>query len=193
MTAPDPLERWAHLRAALSKAESGYRKQRLCPGGWSSPRGPELEQLMAALEEVSGIYLAAGDALRAEIRAFFHSSKVIRVWLLNLARSLTDRGEAGGGEPEFLLALAAMSIENNHSDYRDTFVLLGRLYHRALRIGIDPRPLFDQAAQLSSGERDFEYNHSSMREFLHRFEQSAFFREDVFPYLEADRLALERH
>jgi hypothetical protein len=189
---PGFAERWPGIQASWAQIEADYQRQRLRPSGWEPPQGEELEKLVATLEEVCRLYLETADANRRTIRDFFKSSYVVPRYLLGLAHSLADQIETGGGEGACLIALAAISIENNRTDYRDTFVILGRLYHRALRAGLDPRRLFDRAARLSSDQIDFDYNRSSMREFLSRFEQSAFFQADVAPYLGAEQLPLEK-
>ena len=52
--------------------------------------------------------------------------------------------------PALRLALAAVSIDNCSADYRDTLGVLLKLYTRAERAGIDPRPPFEAAAALSA-------------------------------------------
>jgi hypothetical protein len=77
--------------------------------------------------------------------------------------------------------LAAVSIDDDGTDFRDTYVALGDLYIAAARCGMDPRPYFDEAAEISSGVSNIEQ--TSMRDFLLRFEGSAYFGEAVAPNL----------
>jgi hypothetical protein len=60
-------------------------------------------------------------------------------------------------------------------------VVLGALYVSAVRCGIEPGPYFDEAAAISSGVSNIEQ--TSMRDFLLRFEGSAYFEEAVAPKL----------
>ena len=58
---------------------------------------------------------------------------------------------------------------------------LGDLYIATVRCGADPRPYFDEAAEISSGVSNVE--RTSMRDFLLHFEGSAYFGEAVAPKL----------
>jgi hypothetical protein len=77
------------------------------------------------------------------------------------------------------LGLAAVSIDDNGTDFRDSYVALGDLYVCAVRCGIEPGPYFEEVAQISSGVPNIEQ--TPMRDFLLRFEGSAYFGEAVAP------------
>jgi len=79
------------------------------------------------------------------------------------------------------LGLAAVSIDDNGTDFRDTYVALGALYLSAVRCGIEPGPYFEEAAEISSSVSNMEL--TPMRDFLLRFEGSAYFEEAVAPNL----------
>jgi hypothetical protein len=79
------------------------------------------------------------------------------------------------------LGLTAISIDDNGTDFRDSYVTLGNLYVCAVRCGMEPGPYVEEAATLSSGVPNIEQ--VSMRDFLLRFEGSAYFREAVVPKL----------
>ena len=79
------------------------------------------------------------------------------------------------------LGLAAVSIDDNGTDYRDTYVALGDMYVCAVRRGMEPVTYFEEAAEISSGVSNIEQ--TSMRDFLLRFEGSAYFGEAVAPKL----------
>ena len=80
------------------------------------------------------------------------------------------------------LGLAAVSIDDNGTDFRDTYVALGALYLCAVRCGMEPGSYFEEAAEISSGVSNMEQ--TSMRDFLLRFEGSAYFGESVAPKLD---------
>jgi len=79
------------------------------------------------------------------------------------------------------LGLAAVSMDDNGTDFRDTYVVLGDLYVCAVRCGMEPEPYFQEAADISSGVPSI--GQTSMRDFLLRFEGSAYFGEAVAPKL----------
>lgn len=58
---------------------------------------------------------------------------------------------------------------------------LGELYIGAVRCGMEPGPYFEEAAEISSGDSNMEL--TPMRDFLLRFEESAYFGESVAPKL----------
>jgi hypothetical protein len=79
------------------------------------------------------------------------------------------------------VGLAAVSVDDNGTDFRDSYVALGDLYISAVRCGMEPGPYFEEAAEISSGVSNIEQ--ASMRDFLLRFEGSAYFEEAVAPTL----------
>ena len=80
------------------------------------------------------------------------------------------------------LGLAAVSIDDNGTDFRATYVALGALYLCAVRCGMESGSYFEEAAEISSSVSNMEQ--SSMRDFLLRFEGSAYFGESVAPKLD---------
>jgi hypothetical protein len=78
--------------------------------------------------------------------------------------------------------VAAVSIDDNGTDFRDTYVALGALYLCAVRCGMEPGSYFGDAAEISSSVSNMEQ--TSMRDFLLRFEGSAYFGESVAPKLD---------
>jgi hypothetical protein len=77
--------------------------------------------------------------------------------------------------------LAAVSIDDNGTDFRDSYMALGDLYICAVRCGMEPGPYFEEVAEISSSDPNIE--RISMRNFLLRFEGSAYFGETVAPKL----------
>jgi hypothetical protein len=83
------------------------------------------------------------------------------------------------------LAFAALSLEDKVQDFRDTYLALGIVWHRAHRAGLDPRPALERVAALSSG------GDAGFATFLRSLESSAFLADDVLPHLERPALAYE--
>lgn len=87
-------------------------------------------------------------------------------------------------DPRWLwLGLAAISIENNSIDFRDTYIILGRLYLTATRAGIDPKPAIQAVAKVSATDVKGSTSPIPMRKFLDKFHKSSYFREKVSPQL----------
>lgn len=104
----------------------------------------------AVLDTVCTAYLHADPAERSAIRqvvAGRDSGAWVRHYADQLAKQLTSP------DSELLRrAIAAVSIENCASDYRDTITSLADLYVRAEELGIDPRPHFAAIAELSDDQ-----------------------------------------
>jgi hypothetical protein len=120
--------------------------------------------------------------LRSEIRTSFSEWTFVRGRMLARAWPFADRLADTCDERWLRLGLAAVSIDDNGTDFRDTYVALGALYLCAVRCGMDPRPYFEEAAEISSGASNTEP--TSMRDFLLRFKGSAYFGESVAPKLD---------
>lgn len=108
--------------------------------------------LHTLLDEVCPAYLEAPAVDREAVRAAVQSRRSmpdrVRAYAEMLAKSIRSPQDIDA----LSAALAAMSIENCASDYRDTLLTLAEIYVRAERAGIDPRPHFDSVAGLSSAE-----------------------------------------
>ena len=133
-----------------------------------------LEGLYGVLGEICELYLRSNDAFRAEIRAAFERAASLLVHLLNLIAKASLEIPRGDAADWLKIGLVAASIEDNRTDFRDTYMALGGLYVAAARAGLEPVPYFRDIAALSS-ER--------MRQFLGSFDRSAFFAADVIPHL----------
>jgi hypothetical protein len=77
-------------------------------------------------------------------------------------------------------------MEDNESDFRDTYIALGELYLKATRLGIDAASEFEYVSSISSDTpRPAPSRLGNMRDFLGKFQQSAFFASYVKPKLGA--------
>ena len=91
-------------------------------------------------------YLAADPAERAALRNAVRRNRAL--WNTTGPDALTSylaHLDANGTAVESLrAALTACSLTGGYGDWRDTVAWLTRLWHRAVRRGIDPAPHFDQ-------------------------------------------------
>ncbi|HET6883947.1 MAG TPA: hypothetical protein VFI31_27585 [Pirellulales bacterium] len=125
-----------------------------------------------ALECLCTSYLQCGSATRAEVRAFVAQRESLCTFVLSYAIGLTAQVTSVDDTSKLILALAAMSIENCGCDYRDTLTTLADLYVGAEEIGIDPKPVFEAIAELST-DSPTSGGCESLMEILRHFERCA--------------------
>ena len=171
------MDLWQGLKILRMDArQASYRRSRLL-----APLG-ELAHQQGGKELPSDLELACRLYLRREIRDSFEVWTAVRGRMLAKAWSFADRLADTCDYRWLRLGLAAVSIDDNGTDFRDTYVALGALYLCAVRCGIQPGPYFEEAAEISSSASNMEL--TSMRDFLLRFEGSAYFGESVAPKLD---------
>jgi hypothetical protein len=95
-----------------------------------------------------------------------------------IPRVIVDRASA---VQSLRLALAAASLADQNAEIRDLYVHLGAAWVMFERAGIDPRPMFREAADWSSTVD--QPVGIPIRRFLLGFEDSAFFHSSVLPRL----------
>lgn len=134
---------------------------------------PELSRL---LDRLCAAYLGCDSGGRAEIRTCAAERKNLAGALRSYASDLAARIRRPEDAPILRRALAAISIENCGSDYRDTSMILADLYVRAEEVGIDPKPLFEAAGDLST-DAPTPGGCESLAGVLRRFESHAVVRE----------------
>ena len=110
---------------------------------------PEIEALV---DEMCIAYLQAKSRMRAAIRAAVEEKRAIANGLFNYVYRSAERLRSGGDSTALKLGLAAISIENCATDFRDDFVALAELYVAAEEAGLDPKPVFAEVAGLSSAQ-----------------------------------------
>ena len=142
---------------------------------------PGGEELASDLNLACRLYLQGEEVLRREIRDSFSEWPAVRGRMLASTWSFADRLADTCDDRWLRLGLAAVSIDDNGTDFRDTYVALGALYLCAIRCGIEPGPYLEEAAEMSSGVSNTEQ--TPMRDFLLCFEGSAYFGEAVAPKL----------
>lgn len=174
--------RWERVQAVLADHESWYRRVRISRLGTPEVGAEEIAQIEPSIREAVRLYFEGSEPQRAVVRNFFGTTDRCLLHLNVQIGRLAATFERVPTEEGLELALAAVSLENNRWDYRDTYLLLGDLYLKAVRSGFDPLPALRRVAALSGGEPVYKAQ-GSMRSFLGRFTESAFFRESVEPEL----------
>jgi hypothetical protein len=148
------------------------------------PGSQEYLELHEMIDGLCVLYLSVPEKQRAEIRNLAADvPRAIDNQLLSHIGWAAERVWLSKDGEWVRKGLAAASIEDNRSDFRDTFVGLGSLYVAASSSGIDCSPYFQEAAELSSTEGGHYMSLCSMREFLSKFEKSAYFNHDVRPFI----------
>jgi hypothetical protein len=107
-------------------------------------------EIYSLFERLCAAYLGCDSTGRMKIRDFVAARKTPRTLLWMYVGELSKQIKCGDDVDQLTLGLAAVSIENCGSDYRDTLTTLADLYVRAEEVGIDPRPIFDAVADLST-------------------------------------------
>jgi hypothetical protein len=132
-----------------------------------------LHELFARLGDA---YIAGDDAQRARIRAFIAERSKRGQLLWRFANRLTRQIQSPEHASLLTTALAALAIDNCSANYRDTQMTLADMFVAAEEAGIDPRPVFEQAAawatvELTSGGCE------SLAAMLREFHESPTLRE----------------
>ena len=168
---------WREIKVRMGDRQAAYRRGWLrAPIGEPAPQ-PGGEELASDLNLACELYLRGDEVLRRQIRDSFEEWTAVRGRMLAKAWSFADTCD----DRWMRLGLAAVSIDDNGTDFRDSYVALGDLYICAVRCGMDPRPYLEEVAEISSGVPTIE--RISTRDFLLRFEGSAYFGEAVAPKL----------
>ena len=172
---------WQGLKIRMDDRQASYRRSWL-----RAPLGEPAHQqggkeLASDLSLACRLYLRGDEALRRELRESFEGWTSVRGRVLAQAWLFVQRLADTCDDRWLRLGLAAVSIDDNGTDFRDSYVALGNLYVCAVRCGIEPSPYFQDVAEISSGVSNVEQ--TAMRDFLLRFEGSAYFGEAVAPKL----------
>ena len=147
-----------------------------------SPKSKEYVELHELIDGLCALYLDASEEQRARMRSLMTElPRNLRGQLLNHIGWATGRLLSSNDEEYIRRALAAASLDDNRSDFRDTYMALGHVYLAASSVGINCSRYFLEAAELSSTQPGLFPKLGSMRDFLAGFERSAYFNEDVRP------------
>lgn len=145
------------------------------------------QELQLEIDDLCVLYVSLSDEQRDHVRKLVKPHRSLLNGLLWHIGWASSRIKSSGDGDWLKRGLAAASIEDNRTDYRDMFVALGGIYLSATRAGINASDYFKQAALLSSSVPGAVFKWSSMREFLDNFETSVFFRQDVRSKLPRDQ------
>jgi hypothetical protein len=172
---------WQGLKIRMDDRQASYRRSWLRAPLGEPAQQPGGEELASDLDLACELYLRGDEALRREIRHSFDEWTAVRGRMLAKAWSFAGKLAITCDDRWLRRGLAALSIDDNGTDFRDSYVALGNLFVCAVRCGMEPGPYFEEAAVISSGVSNIE--RTSMRDFLLRIEGSAYFEEAVAPKL----------
>jgi hypothetical protein len=172
---------WQGLKIRMDDRQASYRRSWLRAPLGEPAHQPGGKELASDLSLACRLYLWGDEVLRREIRESFEGWTAVRGRMLARTWQFADRLADTCDDRWLRLGLVAVSIDDNGTDFRDTYVVLGALYLSAVRCGMEPGPYFQEAAEISSGISKVEL--TPMRDFLLGFERSAYFEESVAPKL----------
>jgi hypothetical protein len=129
-------------RAARDEVLTELRKKDDVPG-----------ELTAFLDEHFELYYTATPEECQKIRESFAINREFEDFLLSYAQNIANRIHSADDVVLLKRGLVALSLENSGRDFRDTLITLADLYVSAESVGIDPKPLFIEVAEISSKER----------------------------------------
>jgi hypothetical protein len=95
-------------------------------------------------------YLAATDKERQQIRRLVAERRTLSMLVRGYADELAAQITSANDSEKLRHALAAISMEDCRTDYRDTLTSLADLYVQAEQVGLSPLPHFQAVAELSS-------------------------------------------
>ena len=171
------LETWLPIETRLRSVEDRYRIERIRKNGHPYPEEEQLVEVMNDLRAAVELYMSATAEQLSVMRGFFSWSYLLPRYLGRNIHLSDEQSTHEAFIHSLRLVLAAVSLGNNQTDYRDTYCILGNIWLAVYRRQIDPQPYFCEAAAWSS-DKD-ESGRGSMRRFLLGFQESAFFKADV--------------
>lgn len=149
------------------------------------------KKITALLDELCPAYLATSAPQQERIRNAVSKREGILEALVSRIRISADRLRASKNQETLLDGLAAASIENGRTDFRDFLVALAELYVAAEESGIDPKPHF-QAVALLSSEAPRPPDNTSTRKKLAEFHTFAVLRERKGEITPEEREAMKK-
>ncbi len=141
---------------------------------WNKAESVDIIQVDNLMDGLSSAYLDSTSEQREAIRKLFRLGDT-HLYLQEYARRVAAKIVAMKDSHLLLLGLAAISIEDNRSDYRDTLICLGDLCLSTEKAGIYPKPYLDQVAEISNTEiRD---GGTSTSDLMRDFPNTPYYRE----------------
>lgn len=132
---------WDDLDRGLRELDATLRTKR-------DPR----DELHPLFDRLCRSYIDGDAARRDDLRNYVAERKLLGRLLGRYANFLAGQIQGADDEPLVVRALTALALENCESDYRDALMTLADLYAAAENVGIDPRPAFSMAAEMSTDE-----------------------------------------
>lgn len=179
----DFLQVWVPLETTFRTLEDRYRSERLRKNGKPVPEGPDADKMNKSLSSACEVYINATEKQRELMRELFRWSYLLPPFLFRFIKFPKTPNSQDEATHAARIALAAVSLEDNKTDYRDMFMSLGALYLNMAANGLNPLPFFQEAASWSSENSESGPGGQSMKVFLTTFNQSEFFRTSVEPRL----------
>ena len=143
------------------------------------------------LDQLCNAYLTASSQEREQIRNAVSNKEGVLSVLVSRIRKAADDLRASGNQEDLLEGLAAASIENGQTDFRDLLVALAELYVAAEEVGIDPKPHFQTVARVSSDFPCLPDDYSTQR-MLAEFHTFAVLRERKDEITPEEKLEMEK-
>ena len=164
MSDDDFLETWLPIETRLRGVEDTYRIERIRKNGHPCPEEEQLVEVMNDLRAAVELYMSATAEQRSVMCGFFSWSYLLPRYLGRNIHLSDEQSTHEAFIHSLRLVLAAVSLTNNQTDYRDTYCILGSIWLAVYRRQIDPQPYFCEAAAWSS-DKD-ESGCGWMRRFL---------------------------
>jgi len=140
------------------------------------------QQIQEQLVDLCSAYLLMYDEERATAREIVGTHpellRQLHSHLLWEVKQISSEAD----QVRIMRGLAAISLNDLRTDYRDVYVAMGMAYERAHRVGVFLSIPLVKIANLSNPIPSGR-NKGSMRDFFLNFETSAFFSDSVAPKL----------
>jgi hypothetical protein len=185
-----PIRIWREARERSFSATFGSKGKKLSTLMGRLPQaagaaaaigsGPR-DEVFAVFDEICDLYSRSDPPRCAIIRGIVHEreARVLLEEYIGRASQVLKQG----GRPEWLeRGIAAASIEDQRSDYRDWLMALGDLYLTAHAKHLDPSPVIKRIAERSNPE-PHPLAPTPTRDALRTFEDSAYFATSILPQL----------
>lgn len=143
----------------------------------------EYHALHGLLDQVCDHYLECGPEEREALRLSLGMRRDVLQEMLNHIGWAASHVASPQDHLRVLRGLAAASLQDHRLDFRDVYIALGDLYLTAVKVGIDASQCFQDVAAMSNAQPGRMAHLGAMRDFLGKFEESAFFAESVKPRL----------
>lgn len=140
-----------------------------------------LDALHRRLDAICEFYLETDNDSRLKLRAEAAKTKALLNALHEHVGWCSERLKHQSGQQYLHTGLAAIALHDNRLDFRETYLALAMLYLEAVKAGIQPSLELYKIGSLASDVSRTRWPEDSTRNFLQRFEESAYFRDYVHP------------